>query len=41
MDIFKKLPDYIHQDITFEELVKDIEEEITKAAQALIEEERK
>ena len=41
MKIFEKLPDYIYQDITFEELVKSIEEEITKAVQALIEEERK
>lgn len=31
----------IYQDITFEELVKAIEEEITKAVQALIEGERK
>lgn len=41
MKFFEKLPDYIYQDITFEELVKSIEEEITKAVQALIEEERK
>ena len=41
MNIFEKLPDYVHQDITFEELVKSIEEEITKAVQTLIEEVRK
>ena len=41
MKFFEKLPDYIYQDITFEELVKAIEEEITKAVQELIEEERK
>ena len=38
MNIFEKLPDYIYQNITFEELVKAIEEEVTKAVQALIEE---